>query len=107
MKTHRILCLCAAIVMPQLANAELPFPNDVFAKFEGTLDFCAQVNSKAAQTYEKGKKLLLQGATEKDASEARKTQEYKDAYESAKNELGKLPKNKALEVCTASLEDIK
>jgi hypothetical protein len=107
MKIQRILCLCAAMMMPQLANAELPFPNDVFAKFEGTFDFCAQVNPKAAQTYKKGKKLLLQGASEKDGAEARKTQEYKDAYESAKNELGQLPKSKALEVCTASLEDIK
>jgi hypothetical protein len=107
MKIHRTLCLCVAVVMPQLANAELPFPNEVFAKFEGTLDFCAQVNPKDVQVYEKEKKLLLQGAPEKDAAEARNTQEYKDAYESTKNELGQLPRNKALEVCTASLEGTK
>jgi hypothetical protein len=104
MKIHRILCLGIAIVIPQLALAKLPFSNDAFGRIEGTLDFCAHADPQAAQKYQEGKKQMVRDVPEKEVAEARKTQEYKDAYQWMSTELGKVPKDKAAEVCAASLE---
>jgi hypothetical protein len=104
MKILRILCLVAAIVIPQLVLAELPFTNDAFGKVEGILDFCAKVNPQAASKYQEQKKALVKDVPEKEVAEARKTQEYKDAYDAVTSELGQLPKDKAVEACAASQE---
>ena len=58
MKIHRILCLGAALVIPQLALAKLPLPSDAFGRMEGTLDFCAQADPKGASTYQQAKKAV-------------------------------------------------
>ena len=104
MKIHRILCLGAALVIPQLALAKLPFSNDTFGKIEGTLDFCAEANPKAAQKYQEAKKQLVGNVPQQEVSEARKTQEYKDAYQLVKDEAAKMPKDKAAETCAAAVE---
>jgi hypothetical protein len=104
MKIYRILCLGATIVIPQLALAKLPFPNDAFGKLEGTLDFCAQANPEAAQKYQDAKKQMVHDVPEKEVAEARKTQEYKDAYQWTNDELAKVPKDKAVQACSAYLE---
>jgi hypothetical protein len=104
MKIYRILCLVAAIVIPQLALAKLPFSNDAFGKIEGTLDFCAQVDPQAAPKYQEQKKQIVRDVPEQEIVEARDTQEYKDAYEWISAELGKVPKDKAAKTCAASLE---
>ena len=103
MKIRRIVCLAAAIVIPQFALAKLPFSNDAFGKVEGTLDFCAQADPQAAPKYQAQKKQLVRDVPEQEVSEARSTQEYKDAYEWMSNELGKVPKDKAVQTCRASL----
>jgi len=105
MKIHRILCLGAAIVViPQLALAKLPFSSDVFGRVEGTLDFCAQVDSRSAAKYQEQKKLLVRDVPEKELAAARETTEYKEAYAWIGGELGKVAKDKAVQACAASLE---
>jgi hypothetical protein len=104
MRIHRILCLGAALVVPQLALAELPLPNDIFGKVEGTLDYCAQVDSRSAAQYQEQKKLLVRDVPEKEVAAARETTEYKEAYAWIGDELGQLPKDKAVKACAASLE---
>ena len=107
MKIHRILCLGAAFLIPQLALAELPFPNSAFGEIEGNLDFCAQVDPQSAQQYQEGKKQIVSGVPEKEVAEARESQDYKDAYESVSAELAKTPKDKAVEACSAYLQGSK
>jgi len=104
MKVHRILCLGAALVIPQLALAKLPFANDIFGRIEGTLDFCVGANPKAAQKYQEGKKQLVRDVPPQEVADARKTKEYKDAYQLVKDEAAKMPKDKAAETCAAALE---
>jgi hypothetical protein len=104
MKIQRILCLSAAIVIPQLALAKLPLPNDAFGKVEGTLDFCAQIDSRDAAKYQEQKKLLVRDVPEEEVAAARETTEYKEAYAWIGEELGKMPKEKAVKACAASLE---
>jgi hypothetical protein len=104
MKIHRILCLGAAFVIPQLALAKLPLPNDSFGKMEGILDFCGQTDPQAASKYQERKKVIAGDATEKEVAEARKTQEYKDGYQEISDQMAKVPKEKAVQACTAYLE---
>ena len=104
MKILRIVCLGAAFALPQLALASLPVPNDVFGRMEGALDFCAKVNPQSAAKYQEQKKVLVQGASEKEVAEARSSKEYKEGYDSAKDEMGKQPKDQAVKACAAALE---
>lgn len=104
MKVLRIVCLGAAVTLPQLALAELPLPNDVFGKMEGALDVCIQVNPQSAAKYQEQKKALVQGASEKEVAEARASNEYKAAYDSTTDEMNKQPKDQAAKACAASLD---
>jgi hypothetical protein len=104
MKMHRILCLGAALVLPQLALAELPFTNDAFGKVEATLDFCVQADPQGASKYQERKKELVRDVPEKEVAEARQSHEYRDAYDGVTAELGKVPKAQAVKACSDFLE---
>jgi len=104
MKINYILCLGAALVLPQLLLAKLPMPNDSFGKMESTLDFCAQADPQSASKYQERKKMIAGDASEKDVDEARKTQEYKDGYQGVSDQLAQAPKEKVVKACTAFLE---
>jgi hypothetical protein len=101
MKICRILCLGVALVIPQLAMAKLPMPNEAFGRIEGTLDFCAQADPQAASQYQELKKAIVGDASEQEVTEARTTQEYKDGYKEVSDQLVKMPKDKAVQACTA------
>lgn len=104
MKTIRILCLAVIVMLPLLALAKLPIPNGVLGRVESGLDFCAQVDSQSAGKYQEKKKAFVQGASEEEVSEARASQEYKDSYQAATDELSKQPKDQAKKSCVAALE---
>jgi hypothetical protein len=76
-----ILCLCVAIALPPLALAEFAINPNSFGNVQGTLDFCARVDSQSAPKYKERAKLMVRGASEKDLGEARNSDEYKDAYD--------------------------
>ena len=103
-KTLRNLCLGAVILIPQLALAELPLPIDIFGKIEGGLDFCSQVNPQSSAKYQEQKKALVQGASEKEISEARASTEYKEAYGATQDEMSKQPRDEAVKACAAAVE---
>jgi hypothetical protein len=107
MRIHRIICLAAAMVLPQIALAKLPMTNDVFGKSEGTLDFCAQADPASAPKYQARKKALVRDVPEKEVAEARTTKEYKDGYELVTGQLGSLPKDQAVAGCSAVLQSDK
>ena len=104
MKIHRILCLSAAIALPQLALATKLPPKPALGQVEGTLDFCAQVDQRSAAKYQEYKKILIQGVPEKEVAEARNSTEYKEAYDAIGEALGKVPKDQAVKACTALLK---
>jgi len=100
MKILRIVCLSALLALPNLALAKLP-PPSALGQVEGTLDFCAQVDPQSAAKYQEFKKALVQGEPEKDVAEARKSGEYKEAYDAIREALGKTPKDDAIKACTS------
>jgi hypothetical protein len=103
MKLHRIVCLSALLALPNLALAKLP-PNSALGQVEGTLDFCAQIDPRSAAKYAEFKKALVQGEPEKDVAEARKSSEYKEAYDAISEALGKTSKDEAMKACTSLVE---
>jgi len=107
MRIHRILCLSAALLLPTLLLAKLPFSNDAFGRVEATLDSCAQADPAGAPKYQERKKALVKDVPEKEVAEARASQEYRDAYDATTTEIGKQPKDKVVEACTASVKDDK
>ena len=103
MKIRPILCLSVAFVIPQLAAAKLPFSVDSLAKMEGILDFCAKVDTQAAAKYQEREKLIAGDASKEELADARKTQEYKDAYQEISDKLAKAPTESAAKACIAYL----
>jgi hypothetical protein len=107
MRIRRIFCLGTALLLPPLLLAKLPFSNDAFGRVEATLDSCAQADPAGAPKYQEQKKALVKDVPEKEVSEARASQEYRDAYDATTTEIGKQPKDKVVEACTASAKDDK
>jgi|ERR1700746_2376343 hypothetical protein len=107
MRIHRIICLAAAIVIPQIVFAKLPMTNDVFGKSEGALDFCAQADPESAPKYQARKKALVKDTPDKEVAEARNTKEYKDGYDLVTSQLGSLPKDRVVEGCASVLQNNK
>jgi hypothetical protein len=104
MKIYRILCLGAAIALPQLALAELPFGIQTLAQIDGAIDFCAQAKPEAAEKYRDFGKLLVKELPKKDLEDARNSKEYKEARKSVGEEIGKLKKEDAVSTCSDFLK---
>lgn len=104
MKTNRILCLCAAIMFPQLALAELPFTDQSLGTAQATVDFCAQIDPGTATKYQQQVTLLVQGVSEDEVAKIRSTDDYKDAYARASAALAEVSKPDAAEACNRFLE---
>lgn len=93
------------MAVTQLAMAELPFPTKALGQIEGTLDFCAQMNPKAAAEYKERGKAIIGKASEKDLAEARTSAEYKESYNWISGELRKAQKDDAAKACANLLEE--
>jgi hypothetical protein len=104
MKINRILLVCVAIAIPALAMAKLPFANDEFGKVERTLSFCSEIKPESAAKYQEMAKRYVGDAPEKELAEARKTPEYKEAYETNGALLADMPKERVIEACNAFLK---
>ena len=104
MKRNRFLSLCAAAMLSQFALAGEPSVSaPALGTIEATLDFCARVNPKAAEQYWQQAKALLQGVSDKTAAEIRKSDEYRQAYDSTAEMIAKVPEQDALRTCVESL----
>ena len=99
MKIRAILCLSALAVAP-LALAKLTMPPQALGQVEGTLKFCTDINPKAEAKYKEFGKILVKEATEEELKKARASNEYREAYDSIMEQLGKVPKDKAVAACT-------
>lgn len=103
MRIFRIVCVSAILMLASLAIAKLAVPNGVLGQTEGALDFCAQADPQSAEKYQEKKKTLVQGASEEELAEARGSDEYKEAYQSATDEMSKQSKAEVKKACAAAL----
>ncbi|MGC2029233.1 MAG: hypothetical protein WA642_04395 [Steroidobacteraceae bacterium] len=104
MKIDGVLLVCAAFSIPQLAVANLPFANDEFGRVERTLSICSKVAPQSADKYHEIAKRYVGNAPEEELAEARKTPEYKEAYESSGALLADMPKERLIETCNGFLK---
>lgn len=104
MKIYPVLCFGAAMVLSQLTMAE-PVSPPSLGQLEGILDFCSKVDSKSAPKYHERAKAMLGETSEKDMAKARKSDDYKKAYDWISEELQKTPKQDATKACTDFLEE--
>ncbi|PYX40899.1 MAG: hypothetical protein DMG81_04975 [Acidobacteria bacterium] len=107
MRIYKFFYLLVAVLIAQVALAKMPFTNEVFGKMEGTLDYCARVDSTAADKYQQKKKDVFKSVPQNEVDEARRTEEYKAGYDWASEELPKMPKTEVSSACAASLEEQK
>jgi hypothetical protein len=107
MNYHRILSLCVAPALAQFALAGEPAaPNaQALGMAEGILNRCAQIDPVAANRYRQKLELLTQGASEETVAKVRKSDEYKQAYDSIVDSLGQVDEHDAQRACTASLAE--
>ena len=103
MRMFRIVCVSAILMLVSLATAKLAVPNAVLGQTEGALDFCAKADPQSAEKYQEKKKTLVQGASEEELADARGSDEYKEAYQSATDEMSKEPKAEVKKTCSAAL----
>ena len=104
MRIRRVPCLCMAFVVPQLALADLPVNKQALGQVEGILKFCAQASPQLAKSYEEQGALLIGKASAQELAEARKSSEYKQAYESIRDQLSKLDKEDATQACSSAAQ---
>jgi hypothetical protein len=103
MKTYRMLCLCAAMSLPQFAMAaDAPLNKKSLGQVEGIFDFCAKVNPQIAK-YKGTAAPAVGKASQKDLDDARKSDEYKEAYDSITETLTELPKERVAEACNGAV----
>jgi hypothetical protein len=103
MKIRIALSCCVALVLPQLASADLPFSKDALGKIESVLKFCAKANPKGAPVFEARDKMLVNDVPEKSLAEARTSSEYKDAYDETADSLSKATNEEAAKTCNGFL----
>jgi hypothetical protein len=101
MKTHRILCWCAAIALPPLALAEPSFTAQSVGTSQAAVDFCARIDSATAA---KLMALMEQSASGDELAKARGTDEYKEAYTRTSATLGGLPESEGADACSRFLD---
>ena len=108
MKLNRLVVLCAALGLPQFALAEaqvdkVQVDSQTLAMLQGTADFCAEVQPESAAKFEEQTRLMLANVPDEDLDKVRESEEYKAAYDSIREQLGKVPKKDAVEGCKGLL----
>jgi hypothetical protein len=99
MKLNRILCSLAIVIMPPLANAEIPFTAESMANMQATIDFCGKSEPKEAAKYLEQVKQFVQGLPEKEVTAALESDDYKSTYEAMSSVLESMEKPQALDTC--------
>ena len=103
MRTHCLLFV--AIALPQFAQAELHVINrSSLGMVQGTIDFCARVNSPAAERFKEQTLFLAQGVSDEELARLSRSTEYREAYLYISAALGRLTSEQAATACNGLLE---
>jgi len=99
MKIDQLICLCAAIALPQLVMAESQFNNQTFGTTQAIFDFCAEINGVSPTKYQDQVRLLFSDTSEQGFDKSKNTGDYKKAYLQTRTSLGLIPQNDAVLAC--------
>ena len=98
-KLARILCSLAIVIMPQLANAEIPFTAQSIANLQASIDFCGKTEPKEAAKVQDQVRKLVQSLPEKEMASVLESDDYKSAYEAISSALESMAKPQAEDTC--------
>jgi hypothetical protein len=105
MKLHLILTSCVLALVAQFALADKPArpSGQSLGMVEAILSRCAQLDPKAAPQYEQRVQSMIQGVSEEIVAEVRKSDEYRQSYDSTTESLREGSEKDTLEACTRSV----
>jgi len=89
--------------LPGLASADLALSSAALGQVEGILSFCSQKNPKLASIKE-SPTMFVGKATADELAQARKSDEYKSAYELIAAELAKLDEESGTKACAGFVD---
>jgi hypothetical protein len=98
-------CLVGAfLVLPAVAGADAPQPDPhALGVAEGMINYCGSVDPASAEQVRQVIKQLMQGASELQLAEVRKSDDYRKAYDSVADFTAKLEPRNAKHFCSESL----
>ena len=97
-----LVWLSTALAVPQVFAGELPAPA-ALGQMESLLDSCSKTDPQSAPDFKKQRERLVQGVSEKDLAELRKSDEYKGAYKESSDRFEKASKDEAVKACKVFL----
>ena len=110
MKASRILILCSAVALPQLAMAELHGSPQALGMVHAILDFCAQADPHDAAVFRAEWRQLVGGAPDGQLGSLVSSSDYKKGYTLISSELDQrsgTAKAKAATACAADASPVK
>lgn len=103
MKTYRIICLCAAIVIPQAALAEPSVTDQSLGTSQATVDFCTQADPSTAAKYQEQMTQMVKDMSAEELAKLQGSDDYKDAYARTSTALSNIAKPDAIVACSRFL----
>lgn len=107
MRGGKLICAClasACLVLSALARADAPEPNPhALGVAEGVVNYCGSVDPAAADKVRQVIKQLVQGASEQQLAEVRKSDDYRKAYDSVADFTAKVDPHHAKRFCSETL----
>ena len=101
LKILSVVCICAALAIPQLVVAAEPPAPAALGQLESILDSCAAAKPKDAENYKKQRAKLTEGLAEKDVAKIRDAEEYKEAYSSIRERFDQASTEEVDKACNA------
>jgi hypothetical protein len=103
----KLLLCCGLLELnpgPALVQAEEPAPNArALGITESMLKYCARVDASAVVRLKEQARLLVQGASAQTVARVRNTDDYRKAYDSVTDFVGKVAEQNAKRPCEASI----
>ena len=96
------LVLALAVSPPALAQTQLN--GSALGHIEAVVSFCSEAAPQQAAKYAQRLKDATSNASAADIAKARKTKEYEEARDAVREELARMPKEKAGEACRSALD---
>jgi hypothetical protein len=101
-KIRRILLLCSAAALPQLASADLSVTNPAgLGQMHALLDFCSQTNPQNSASFQAEWKSIV-GNQASLLAQLEQNSAYQQQYADLTSELLKLPKGETQTLCAVS-----
>ncbi len=91
---------CVCLALPALAFADGPPPSaQALGVAESVINYCGPIDPAATDRLRQMIKQLVQGASEQQLAEVRKSDEYRKAYDSMVDFVGKIDQHNAKRFC--------